>query len=192
VGDRRAGALEAAILAAVLLSAGGCAARAPSRQAVVVPARADLLLVRQGCHLCLPEAASGLGQRVSAAPAPSAAGAQPGTVGVIFSSPDNDEAGVSLSAPIRLRFSADLDASTLDGQLALAYSAEDSRERGEPEPPAIAFTFEYDGAGRALTIRPTKHWERFREVQLTLGTGVRGAAGEHLQPFALTFTTGGS
>ena len=129
---------------------------------------------------------------LAASLAPSAMAVQAGAVEVIFATPGADEAGVSLSTPIRLQFSAHLDASTLTDQIALAYSPEDSRERGEPEPPPIDFSTRYDGADRALTIRPTKPWERFREVRLTLGDGIRSAAGERLQPFSLTFTTGGS
>jgi hypothetical protein len=122
----------------------------------------------------------------------SSVAAQPEMLEVIFSVPGRDEAGVSLAAPIRLQFSTHLDASTLKDQITLAYSAEDSRERGEPEPPAIDFSTSYDAADRALAIRPTKPWERFREVRLTLGAGIRSATGERLKPFALSFTTGGS
>ena len=118
--------------------------------------------------------------------------AQAETLEVIFSVPGQDDAGVSLAAPIRLQFSAHLDASSLKDQITLAYSAEDSRERGEPEPPAIDFSTSYDAADRALTIRPTRPWERFREVRMTLGAGIQGASGERLKPFALSFTTGGS
>ncbi len=113
-------------------------------------------------------------------------------VEVIFSVPGQDEAGVRLNAPIRLQFSAHLDATTLQDQITLVYSLQDSLERGEPEPPAIEFSTSYDAADRALTIRPTRPWERFREVRLTLGAGIRSAAGEHLKSFALSFTTGGS
>jgi hypothetical protein len=120
------------------------------------------------------------------------AAAQAGTVEVIFSAPGHEEAGVPLNAPVRLQFSAPLDGSTLKDQVAIGYSTEDSRERGEPEPPAVAFTVSYEGPDRAVIIRPTQPWERFREVRLTLGVGIRGAAGERLRPFSLRFTTGGS
>jgi hypothetical protein len=68
----------------------------------------------------------------------------------------------------------------------------DSRDRGEPEPPPIAFTAEYDGGDRTQTLRPSKPWERFREVHVGLGSGNRSAAGASLKPFSLVFTTGGS
>ena len=113
-------------------------------------------------------------------------------VEVIFHLPRQDEAGVSLRAPVRLQFSADLDPSTLAGNITLQYSVEDSRDRGEPEPPVIRFTATYDGKDRSVTVRPATPWERFREVRLRLSDGIRGTSGAPLTPFALAFTTGGS
>jgi hypothetical protein len=117
---------------------------------------------------------------------------QPAAIEVIFHMPAQDEAGVSLQAPIRLQFSADLDPSTLANNVMLQYSSEDSRDRGEPEPPAIRFTAAYDGTDRSMTIRPSGRWERFREVRLRLAQGIRGTSGATLAPFSLRFTTGGS
>lgn len=196
---------------AAVLAATGCAARGTSPQTMAALASAAAL-PRQGCYLCLQDAASILAQQVAPAPASSATSvtrvvatvglvvamalspvaAQPETLEVVFSVPGQDEAGVSLAALIRLQFSAPLDASTLKDQITLAYSAEDSRERGEPEPPAVEFSTSYDAADRALTICPTRSWERFREARLTLGAGIRSATGERLKPYTLIFTTGGS
>lgn len=120
-----------------------------------------------------------------------AARAQVDRVKVIAHDPAQDAAGVSLSTPIRVQFSADLDRSTLDGQIALAYSAEDSKERGEPEPPAIAYETDYVSKDRTLIIRPVNGWLRFREVRLTLGEGIRSTNGASLERFSLKFTTGG-
>jgi hypothetical protein len=117
--------------------------------------------------------------------------AQP-AVEVTFHVPRQGEAGVSLRAPIRLQFSADLDASTLAGNVTLQYSLEDSRDRGEPEPPAIRFAATYDGKDRSVTVRPATPWERFREVRLRLTDGIRATSGAKLTPFTLDFTTGGS
>lgn len=119
------------------------------------------------------------------------AAAQP-AVNVIVHAPRQDEAGVSLRAPVRLQFSADLDPSTLAGNITLQYSVEDSRERGEPEPPVIHFTASYDGQDRSVTVRPATPWERFREVRLRLSDGIRNTSGAPLTPFTLAFTTGGS
>ena len=117
---------------------------------------------------------------------------QPAAVDVISHSPAQDEAGVSLLAPIRLQFSAALDASTLANNVTLQYAIEDSRDRGEPEPPGIRFTASYDGQDRRLTVQPSAPWERFREVRLHLSGGIRGTSGAPLTPFTLRFTTGGS
>jgi hypothetical protein len=120
-----------------------------------------------------------------------AAGAQVERVKVIAHEPGQDEAGVNLTTPIRVTFSAELDRSTLEGQIALAYSAEDSKERGEPEPPAIAYETDYMSEDRTLIIRPINGWLRFRDVRLTLGDGIRGTNGASLERFSLGFTTGG-
>jgi hypothetical protein len=123
--------------------------------------------------------------------ASAAVGGQGTSVTVIFHAPGQNEAGVRLTTPIRLQFSAELDPSTLEGHIALGYSAEDSKERGEPEPPRIAYETEYVRADRAVFIRPVGGWLRFREVRLTLGEGIRSTGGAGLEPFSLTFTTGG-
>lgn len=117
---------------------------------------------------------------------------QPAPIEVIFHAPRQDEAGVSLRAPVRLQFSADLDVSTLPANVTLEYSTEDSRDRGEPQPPAIRFTIAYDEKDRSVTIQPSVAWERFREVRVRLSDGIRGTSGAPLAPFALRFTTGGS
>jgi hypothetical protein len=117
---------------------------------------------------------------------------QPAPIEVIFHAPGQDEAGVSLRAPVRLQFSADLDVSTLPANVTAEYSTEDSRDRGEPQPPAIRVTIAYDGKDRRVTIQPSVPWERFREVRVRLSDGIRGTSGARLAPFALRFTTGGS
>lgn len=113
------------------------------------------------------------------------------SVAVIAHSPGQNEADVRLDTPIRVQFSADIDPSTLEGQITLAYSAEDSKARGEPEPPRVAYQTEYVAPERTLIITPIGGWLRFREVRLMLDEGIRGADGAPLEPFALRFTTGG-
>lgn len=112
-------------------------------------------------------------------------------VTVIAHSPARNEADVQLDTPIRVQFSGEVDPSTVEGWITLAYSAEDSKERGEPEPPAIAFEIEYIAKDRTLVIRPVDGWLRFREVRFALGTGARGVDGAPVEPFVLTFMTGG-
>lgn len=123
--------------------------------------------------------------------ATAALGGQDQPVTVIFHDPGQDEAGVGLTTPIRLQFSADLDPSTFDGHITLGYSVEDSKERGEPEVPTIVFETHYERADRALVLRPVNGWLRFREIRLALGEGIRSRSGAPLQAFTLRFVTGG-
>lgn len=120
-----------------------------------------------------------------------ATGESAASVTVITHSPARNETDVRLDAPIRVQFSADIDPSTLEGQITLAYSAEDSRERGEPEPPKIAYEVEYLAKDRTLVIRSVNGWLRFREVRFVLGGGARGVSGAPVEPFVLRFMTGG-
>ena len=121
-----------------------------------------------------------------------AGGGQTDHIEVIFSVPGQDEGGVGLGVPIRLQFSGNLDAASLEGRVVLSYAAEESRERGEPEPPAIGFTLRYEPGDRALTIQPAEPWARFREVRLQLVEGIRAGDGRPLKPYRLSFVTGGS
>ncbi len=111
---------------------------------------------------------------------------------VDFSAPMNGEADVRLDARIRLQFSGDVDASSLTGHIRITYSQSDSVERGEAQPPIVAFGFNYNKGTRALEIRPTQPLERFRRVKVELLEGIVGTDGSALGPWALNFTTGGS
>lgn len=91
-----------------------------------------------------------------------------------------------------MQLSRDLDPATLKDHVRLTYSLADSKERGEAQPPAIAFTTNYTRENRALEIRPTEPLERFRLVKLEILEGVKGTDGGAMAPFTLTFTTGGS
>ena len=109
-----------------------------------------------------------------------------------FSVPIADEADVRLNSRIRLQFSRDVEPASLKDRIRITYSRTDSAERGEPQPPAVEFTFNYDKATRALEIKPNSPLERFRRVKLELLEGVVGLDGSVLKPWALNFTTGGS
>ena len=113
-------------------------------------------------------------------------------VTVVFVAPVNDEADVRLDAPVRVQFSSDVDPASLTDRIRVVYAAEDSVDRGEPQPPAAIFTTKYDPAGRALEIRPSPAWARFRKVTVNLLEGIRGTDGGPLAPFSVSFTTGGS
>ena len=116
----------------------------------------------------------------------------PPPVEVLFTAPAEGEADVRLTERIRMQLSRDLNPETLKGRVRITYSLADSKERGEAQPPSIAFTTTYTKENRALEIRPTEPLERFRGVKLEILPGVKGTDGGDFLPFTLTFTTGGS
>lgn len=116
----------------------------------------------------------------------------PPPVEILFTAPAEGEADVRLSERIRMQLSRDLNPETLKERIRITYSSTDSRERGEAQPPSVAFTTNYTRENRALEIRPTEPLERFRVVTLEILPGVKGTDGGDMLPFKLTFTTGGS
>jgi len=116
----------------------------------------------------------------------------PPPVEVLFTAPAEGEADVRLAERIRMQLSRDLNPETLKGRVRITYSLSESKERGEAQPPSVAFTTNYVRENRALEIRPTEPLERFRQVKLEILAGVKGTDGGDLLPFTLTFTTGGS
>jgi hypothetical protein len=127
--------------------------------------------------------------RVSAATALSSA--QPVALEIEFSAPVEGETDVRLDTRIRIQFSRDVERASLTDRIRLSYSPKDSTERGEPQPPALDFTFDYDRGTRALEIKPRTRFERFREVKLELLEGIAGIDGSVLERWTLNFTTGG-
>lgn len=116
----------------------------------------------------------------------------PPPVEVMFTAPAEGETDVRLTERIRMQLSRDLNAATLKDRIRITYSSTDSRERGEAQPPSVAFTFNYTRENRALEIRPAEPFERFRVVTMEILPGVKGTDGGDMLPFKLTFTTGGS
>lgn len=116
----------------------------------------------------------------------------PPPVEVLFTAPTEGEADVRLTERIRMQLSRDLNVETLKDRIRITYSLPDSRERGEAQPPTVAFTTNYVRENRALEIRPTEPLERFRRVTIEILPGVKGTDGGEMPPFKLTFTTGGS
>lgn len=116
----------------------------------------------------------------------------PPPVEVLFTAPAEGEADVRLTERIRVQLSRDLNPDTLTDRIRITYSSTDSRERGEAQPPSVAFTTNYVRETRALEIRPNEPLERFRLVKVELLPGVKGTDGGEMPPFTLTFTTGGS
>lgn len=117
---------------------------------------------------------------------------QPLPLEVDFSVPVEGEADVRLDTIIRIQFSRDVDAKSLDKRVRVSYSAEESSERGEATPPKVAFKLEYQRGSRSLTIKPSPALERFRHVTVDLLDGIAGTDGSVLRAWALHFATGGS
>jgi hypothetical protein len=113
-------------------------------------------------------------------------------VEVLFSAPTQGETDVRLDERIRLQLSRDLDPASLKDHVRITYSAAESKDRAEAEPPFIAFATNYTKENRALEIRPLQPLERFRAVKVEFLEGVKGTDGGPMKPFVLSFTTGGS
>ncbi len=111
---------------------------------------------------------------------------------VSFSTPVEGEADVRLDVLIRIQFSSDVDPASLRDRVRVTYSQSESRERGEAQPPVVAFTITYDGRNRALEVKPSQRLERFRQVAVELLDGIVGADGSVLRRWTLNFSTGGS
>jgi hypothetical protein len=123
---------------------------------------------------------------------PVSSSAQPLPLEIEFSVPIEGETDVRLDTRIRVQFSRDVEGASLKDRIRLTYSQSDSAERGEAQPPALEFAFDYDRGTRGLEIRPRQRLERFRNVTLELLEGIAGTDGSVLKPWTLNFTTGGS
>ena len=110
---------------------------------------------------------------------------------VLFSAPTEGETDVPIDTSIRIQFSRDLDPTSLKGRVRVSYLGSESVERGEPQPPAIDATVNYDRGRRAMEIRFTAPLERFRTVKVELLEGIVGTDGAALAPWAITFSVGG-
>lgn len=108
---------------------------------------------------------------------------------VIFSAPIADDTDVPRSAPVRLQFSRDMDGRTLRGRVRLRYTGRTPPGATPPVPPP--FVVRYDDGTRSLEIRFTQPLERFQTVTLDLLEGITAMGGYALQPWSLTFSTGG-
>ena len=108
---------------------------------------------------------------------------------VVFSSPYDGEIDVSVMAPVRIQFSRGLDAESIAGQIRISYG--DSTLPGAPPPAPLEFEHSYDGGIRALEITFLQPPDRFRPVQVELLEGLRAFDGAPVDPWTLTFTTGG-
>lgn len=120
---------------------------------------------------------------------PEAPAAPPPTV--VFSAPTQDEFDVSRTARVRIQFSRDMDPGSFKGQVRARYRPSEATERGEPQPPSLPVTVSYDGGRRVLELQFDDGLERFRTVEVGLGTGIRSVDDQPLAPWTLVFTVGG-
>ena len=110
---------------------------------------------------------------------------------VLFSVPTADETDVPLTVTVRIQFSRDIDPDTLQGRVRVGYSAQQAAERGEPQAPPIQAELNYQVPRRVLEISFEGPLERFRTVTVELQEGILGTDGAALEPWSLTFSTGG-
>ena len=110
---------------------------------------------------------------------------------VLFSAPADEETDVPPDTTVRIQFSRDLDQNSLKGRVRVSYLGAESAERGEPQPPAIEISLQYDPGRRAMEITFARPLERFRTVNVELLEGIAGTDGAPLKPWTLTFTVGG-
>lgn len=111
---------------------------------------------------------------------------------VVFSAPTQDETDVSMGTTVRIQFSRDIDQSTLKNHVKAHYIESQTTERGEPTTPAADFTTQYTAPTRVLELRFTKPLERFRTVHVDLTDEILGTDKQALQPWTLSFDTGGN
>ena len=131
-------------------------------------------------------------KETQAAAEPVAAPPPPQAPQVVFSVPVPDEADVPQSAPVRIQFSRDLDASTLKGRINVRYLREEAQNLGEPDVPVAKFTYQYTPANRVLEIRFTEPLVRYRTIKVDLAEGILGTDKQPLAPYTLSFLTGGA
>lgn len=108
---------------------------------------------------------------------------------VIFSAPIAEDTDVARSAPVRLQFSRDMDGRTFRDRVRVRYTGPTPPGATPPAPPS--FVVRYDDGNRSLEIRFTQPLERFQTVTVELLEGIAAFGGHALQPWSLSFSTGG-
>jgi hypothetical protein len=128
-----------------------------------------------------PETTAETPIRVPAAPPPE----------VVFSAPTAEEIDVAIGTNIRIQFSRDINPATLKNNVRIGYDEAETKARGGSETSISDFTTRYLPANRVLEIRFAKPLEPFRKLHIELNEGILGTDQQPLQPWRLTFTTGG-
>jgi hypothetical protein len=108
---------------------------------------------------------------------------------VIFSAPIADDADVPRGVPVRLQFSRDMDGRSFRDRVRVRYTGPTPPGATPPTPPQ--FVVRYDDGNRALEIRFVQPLERFQAVRVELLEGITAIGGAPLQPWSLSFSTGG-
>jgi hypothetical protein len=107
---------------------------------------------------------------------------------VIFSTPVADDVDIDRDVVVRVQFSRDIDAATLDGHVQIAYPTGPS-----PDPaaaPEVLYTLAYRGLNRVLEIQFDEPLEPFRILQIQLLEGILATDGAPLVPWTLSFQLG--
>jgi hypothetical protein len=107
---------------------------------------------------------------------------------VVFSAPTADETDVAPDTSVRIQFSRDLDAASIEGQVRVAYVAEPAAAEPPPAPPDVIAR--YDAALRVITLRFASPLDPTRRLRVELLEGIRAHDGAALRPWALTFSVG--
>jgi len=108
---------------------------------------------------------------------------------VIFSAPTAAETDAERTGPIRIQFSRDMDSKSFHDRVRISYAGA-AMPGAAATPPA--FTYRYVEGTRALEIKLSAPFDRFRVVKVNLLEGIRSALdNQPLAPWSLTFTTGG-
>lgn len=108
------------------------------------------------------------------------------TAEVVFSSPYEGEVDVPVTSSIRIQFSRGLDPKSIDGQIRASYVG------GAPEGAGpLEFQHAYDAGTRAIELKFTQPFERFRTLRIELLEGLKAFDGAPVQPWTMTFSAGG-
>jgi hypothetical protein len=109
---------------------------------------------------------------------------------IVFSAPVNDETDVSRNTRIRIQFSQDLDPTSIDGQIRVAY-VNDAKADADGKPSELSFIADYEPGVRVLEIRFRGPLDGYRTVRVELLPGIKATDGAPLTPWTLSFTSGG-
>jgi len=107
---------------------------------------------------------------------------------VVFSTPTAGETDAERAMPVRIQFSRDMDPRSFVNRVRVSYIG--AAPAGAPAPPSV--TIRYVEGNRALELKPSTPFDRFRNVRVELLEGIVSAIdNKPLAAWTLTFTTGG-